>query len=461
MTYVPIIAGVAIGGYRSYGPTQFVGPLSKVNLVAGPNNCGKSNLLRFVSRHLPLRMIRNTRNQDVDFAPVDRALSGETATIGGTAIGPDHPLFADALTLLHEDERRYLLNIFRSQTLSRGSKHLLWFMHETPSWDGDSREQNIEQAVLSELPMQTVRWNNLAHRLRPTLGPEATLEHLVFVVLQELRPFRQGTFSSVLIEAVRYVHSEKDSYSGGNLVKKLVKLRDPSYDRQEDKKRFAAIQRFLKDVAETATAEIDIPSTQDSLIIHMHGKSLPLSSLGTGIHQVVILAAACSVLENTVVCLEEPELNLHPVYQRKLLKFLYDNTSNQYLIATHSPHLLDAPWGTVFQVSLEATGSVVTLVANSFDRWRLASALGARASDVVQANSAIWVEGPSDRLYLNNWLKQVAPELVEGAHYVILFYGGKVLSHFSADDPEFTELVSLLAANRHTVVVMDRDNPNG
>jgi len=43
-----------IGGYRSfYGEPQRVGPLTKVTLVAGPNNSGKSNILRAADRLLP------------------------------------------------------------------------------------------------------------------------------------------------------------------------------------------------------------------------------------------------------------------------------------------------------------------------------------------------------------------------------------------------------------------------
>src|SRR5882762_292690 len=42
------LLGFAMTGYRSiYGELQVLGPLDKVNLLAGQNNAGKSNFLRF------------------------------------------------------------------------------------------------------------------------------------------------------------------------------------------------------------------------------------------------------------------------------------------------------------------------------------------------------------------------------------------------------------------------------
>jgi len=39
------LEGLAIGGYRSFGPVQRIGPFASVNLFIGPNNSGKSKHL--------------------------------------------------------------------------------------------------------------------------------------------------------------------------------------------------------------------------------------------------------------------------------------------------------------------------------------------------------------------------------------------------------------------------------
>lgn len=45
------IHGFTLAGYRSFGERQYISPLGKINLFIGPNNSGKSNILKFVWKH--------------------------------------------------------------------------------------------------------------------------------------------------------------------------------------------------------------------------------------------------------------------------------------------------------------------------------------------------------------------------------------------------------------------------
>ena len=53
--------------------------------------------------------------------------------------------------------------------------------------------------------------------------------------------------------------------------------------------------------------------------------------------------------------------------------------------------------------------------------------------------------------------KSADPRLIEGVHYSIMFYGGRLLSHLSADDPEVMDFISLRRLNRFIMIVMDSD----
>ncbi len=75
----------------------------------------------------------------------------------------------------------------------------------------------------------------------------------------------------------------------------------------------------------------------------------------------------------------------------------------------------------------------------------------------------IWVEGPSDRIYLNYWLKGKRDNFIEGIHYSIMFYGGKLACHLTAkdkeDDPDdaIDDFIELRKLNRNSAILLDSD----
>ena len=84
------------------------------------------------------------------------------------------------------------------------------------------------------------------------------------------------------------------------------------------------------------------------------------------------------------------------------------------------------------------------------------SDLDVRASDLLQSNGIIWVEGPSDRVYIKRWLEIWCDcDLIEGRDYQFLYYGGRLLSHYSVKENE--SLINILTTNRNSAIVIDSD----
>jgi hypothetical protein len=96
-------------------------------------------------------------------------------------------------------------------------------------------------------------------------------------------------------------------------------------------------------------------------------------------------------------------------------------------------------------------------VSSDRHRSEICADLGYHPSDLLQSNCVIWVEGPSDRVYVEWWISAIDARLVEGIHYSVMFYGGRLASHLSADDDAAKEFILLRRLNRHGVIVMDSD----
>jgi len=99
-------------------------------------------------------------------------------------------------------------------------------------------------------------------------------------------------FRCVKIPAIRRpgtAQLKEEDYSGEDLIHRIAKLQNPPHDKQEHKESFQKIESFLQEVTDRPHARLEIPYERDTIIVHMDGRSLPLSSLGTGIHEVIIL----------------------------------------------------------------------------------------------------------------------------------------------------------------------------
>lgn len=449
------IESLAISGYRSFGgTTQFFDNFAKVNLLIGQNNCGKSNILRYIHNHL------SNMEPPSRFNTYDRHI-GHTGQINyGYKISLKNidsfttELLPATHTEIQFNNREILRRILVEKAHLDLSDDGPWFhIRENHTYD-----MTPWMAALTNIDNHSAQslWRALTQKSGGSRD-----QHWIPDILEKIhRPY--PNFKSAFIPAIREIGeqgSSSNDFNGNGIIERLAKLQNPSADRQEDKKRFEQINDFLRNVTGNVSAQIEIPHERNTIVVHMDGKSLPLESLGSGIHEVIILAAAATVLSNYVICMEEPELHLNPLLQKKLVRYLQDETSNQYLIATHSAALMDTENAEIYHLQLHHGETVVKRVSSNQARANICHDLGYHPSDLLQSNSIIWVEGPSDRIYLNWWIKYLDPGLIEGIHYSIMFYGGRLASHLSAEDLDTSllDLISLRHLNRRSAIMIDSD----
>lgn len=197
-------------------------------------------------------------------------------------------------------------------------------------------------------------------------------------------------------------------------------------------------------------------------LIPQHGKDtvsvkigsdnqFPIYNLGDGLQQVIIITSAAFLeKQQSLFFIEEPEINLHPGLVKLLAKFLIEHTSHQYIITTHSNHLLEISDFRddviIHRVRRDPSQEEPFFLINESTLCKdIFSDLGVNPASVYLANCTIWLEGITDRLYIKaymeRFLERVQPKdrHIENTHYAYVEYQGGTLGHWSFNEIDLEE----------------------
>ena len=171
-----------------------------------------------------------------------------------------------------------------------------------------------------------------------------------------------------------------------------------------------------------------------------------------------------------ILCVEEPEIYLHPSMQRKLVEVLMDKKFSkvQYFITTHSNHFLDLLYEveysnriSVFSVSQDKKG--VKIIEKQEDLTGVVyDLLGVQPSSILLANKTMWVEGITDRMYIKHGLKlyfesnpkEEVPN--EDLDYAFIEYSGSNLDHYLSRDNNIN--INAISNTRNVFLLVDQDD---
>ena len=321
-----------------------------------------------------------------------------------------------------------------------------------------------------------------------------SVEKSYIPILRGMRPVTEIENKQPYIErAQKDYFSDKEKYNSSNIITgeslyhelKEHLLGEPE-QREIIRKYEEKLSQYFFD-NETITL---IPKHDQDVVNIKIGsdKQFPISELGDGLQQVIILTYEAFIKkdETHAFFIEEPELHMHAGMVRQLMNFYLNETKNYYFFTTHSNHLLDMA-DESDQVIIQKfvkqpkknpkDGFDFKIYRCDRDRDLLAS-LGVKPSSVYLANCTIWVEGITDRLYITKYMEKYLAELEKSGseqykkyrrfmpnyHYTFVEYSGSNLTHWSFSDDYADHLddkgLSAKAVASEMLLIADGDIKN-
>ena len=153
------------------------------------------------------------------------------------------------------------------------------------------------------------------------------------------------------------------------------------------------------------------------------GGNIPLTHCGTGVEQILVLATfVVTSTPGSIICIDEPHSYLHPSAERELLRFLSGHSEHRYLIASHSPVVLNSvtPENVVHIRTDERGGN---RLSHGMPMPDILFSVGYRNSDVFFSDRLIFVEGESGQHIVPYLLKQCGqtdPTRIDGTGFPVL-----------------------------------------
>lgn len=449
---------IHLKGWRSYSDSEEVilKNLKQINIIIGPNNSGKSNIFKY---------LYYLRNQCVEHKEGDISkIKYDNYNNIQRSFSPENTWAESSCNINAE--------IMIENTDFPFEKNLQ--LHEK----GLNINLSSEHKTHENISCLSVKYDGFSllekFQSNPKLFKE---EDKSYINPTENMDFFHDTSqywyafldSLYFVDAIRH-HSRTSSsqiesdFDGSEIVKQIIEIRDNENQTWRAFKK--QLVSWLSQILNEPDFDLDPNKNELRFYIKRGEKeiSASLSQLGTGVSQLVMLLSFLYLNKDRSlnVFIEEPEGNLHPEAVIQFVKIIKDNfNKHRFFITTHSSILIDQvdeDWTVHRVVRKGSQSSAVYPCSEVIQKYELLDQLGIKASQLLQSNLIIWVEGPSDRIYINKWIKDYTPsgiEFIEGRHYSFLMYGGSNLT--SLDILSETEYINILSTSRYAIVVCDSD----
>jgi ABC-type multidrug transport system ATPase subunit len=421
---------ITISNYRCFSVEQPARLEVRPRILAlvGPNNAGKSTLLRFFFEFRPLFTAL------ADEQSIRNISSGALQGLQLAALGDPLEIFNNSNGLpvqiqlrVHECSDRQLSGIditFRRDSL------------------------NTYSAKLRVGPtFQEVQFNN-AYPNAIVSGSSFTTDTSVLKRLGSILS------STLYLPATRIAigESQGNSYDlqfGHSFISLWDQWKTGPNRMQND-----AIQRVTEDIRLLfGFGRLEIAATPDKRDLHIavDGKAFKLRELGSGLAQFIMVLANVAVKRPMLLLIDEPEISLHPSLQLDFLTTIASNAAGATLFATHSLALARAA-DAVISVQREGDHSVAKPFEDTTSFQEFLGEMSFAAYRDLGFDAVLAVEGVNDIKTIQQFLR-----ILEKDHRVVIIQLGGSQMIRPQRAQELSELLRL-TKNVHALIDSERES---
>lgn len=469
-----LINAISIKNYRGFKEEQFIelADNNQITYLVGQNNSGKSLISRILSiinqieipdshnqYDLPIISLNNISDTDFYDAVISNPIEICIYLNKEYLNGPLRHRFSQC----NFEEVILSYTILRYNSGKGSSFECYCFI----------RDQNISYAANSTRSGKLLEYQQDFLKNHGLDEPSSN-----FLALQLIDIVYNSFLIFAPIRSLKFSNSNTSFIQGSEIITWLKEKKDIS-SIKETKKR---VGQYL------ARLNLDLPLSvevnQDwGLLDFSFGDYLTLTSddVGTGYTMIYILLMELLRNQKKVVIIDEIESHLQPGLIRELIKIIREIGSVQFIIATHSPTVIESANENDYLYRFQKKD--LQCLANKFYRNNndakilrsVCNELGIIPGDALLSNCVVWVEGPSEVLWLRAWMKvfiseyrkikKISSSILEGLHYSILMTGGSLIANISFDekmnvldsiDEDFA--LQVLRVNPNPFVILDSDN---
>lgn len=441
-----MFTGIKFKGYKLFSEDNLmeIEDISNVNVIIGKNNAGKSSLLDVIAAAYDEKIFKKLKLQ-IGSLIITTSLTKEMVD----------NMFNNGSIYTNNWNLENYWNSFKN-------KNINIILNDTKNIEKSAKYKILENSEIALADLNifqnaiSIPINKRSECIFKRLSAERNIvpEHELKIELSET-----GEGASNLIRAFLNYSNYDENVIEDKLLKALNEIMFP--EAEFESIRIQQIKIEGNPLWEVFLKEKDC-------------ERVPLSKSGSGIKTIILVLLNLLVVpllddnknKKIVYGFEELENNLHPAMQRKLFDFIYNyavENDTYIFLTTHSHIAINTFYSkeraNIYHVVKNDKISYVKKIESYLDKTEILNDLDVKASDLLQSNGIIWVEGPSDRIYIKRWLEVFCDNNFEdGVHYQFLYYGGRLLSQYSAD--EETELINIITTNRNAAIVMDSDKRN-